>query len=85
MNVSNTTSVPALNALLTSSYLHPAGGMTANTNATLTSLLLPLCQNNSAITTATYKPSLSLLYAHDNSAIMTAFNTQYLLLFFCSK
>jgi hypothetical protein len=61
MNVSNITSVPALNALLTSSYLHPAGGMTAHTDATPTSLLLPFCQDNSAITTATHEPSLLLL------------------------
>jgi hypothetical protein len=40
MNVSNKTLVPALNALLTSSYSHPAGGMTAHIDATPTSLLL---------------------------------------------
>jgi hypothetical protein len=36
MNVTDTTSVHALNALLTSSYLHPAAGMTAHTDATPT-------------------------------------------------
>jgi hypothetical protein len=71
-----------LNALPTLSYLHPARGMMAHTDATPTSLLLPFCQDNSAIMTATHEPSLLLLYVHDNPAIMTAFNTQNLLLFF---
>ncbi len=39
MNVSNITSVPTLNALLTSSYLHPA--KTATKNAIMKRLLLP--------------------------------------------
>jgi hypothetical protein len=40
----------------------------------------------SAITTARiHTPSLLLVYVHDNPAIMTALNSQNLLLFFCSK
>jgi hypothetical protein len=81
MNVSNITSVPALNVLLTSSFLHPASGMTAHTDATLTSLLLFHVKDSTVITTATHEPSLLLLYVHDNPAIMTALNTQNLLLF----
>ncbi len=61
INVSSITSVPALNALLSSSYLHPTSGMTAHTDATPISLLPPSCWDNSAITTATHEPSLLLL------------------------
>jgi hypothetical protein len=82
MNVSNITSVPALNALLTSSYLYPAGGMMAHTDATPTSLLLFHIKEGTVIRTATHKPSLLLLYVHDDPAIMTALNAQNLLLFF---
>ncbi len=82
MNISNITSVPALNALLTSSYMHPAGGMMARTDATPTSLLLFNVKDGTVITAATHEPSLLLLYVHDNPAIMTALNAQHLLLFF---
>jgi hypothetical protein len=82
MNVSNRTSVPTLNALLTSSYLHPASGMMAHTDATPTSLLLFHIKDGTVITTATHEPSLLLLYVHDNPAIMTALNAKNLLLFF---
>jgi hypothetical protein len=70
MNISNITSVPALNALLTSSYLHPAGGMRAHTDATPTSLLLFYTKDGTVITTATHKPSLFLLCIEDNSEII---------------
>jgi hypothetical protein len=60
MNVSNITSVPALNALLTSSYLHPAGGMTAHIVATPTSLLLLHVKDVPVITTTIHNPSLLL-------------------------
>jgi hypothetical protein len=98
MNISNKTSVPALNAPLTSSYLHAAGGMTAHTDATPTSLLLFHIKEGTVITTATHKQSLFLLciednsvimatsllllYNHDNPAIMTSLNAQNLMLFF---
>ncbi len=82
MNVSNITSIPALNALLTTSYLHPAGDMTAHTDATPTSLLLFLVKEGTVIMKETYEPSILLLYVHDNPAIMTALNAQNLLLFF---
>jgi hypothetical protein len=82
MNISNITSVPALNALLTSSYMHPAGGMTAHTDATPTSLLLFHVKDSTVIMTATHEPSLLLPYVHDNPAIMTALKAQNLLLFF---
>ncbi len=82
MNVSNITSVPTLNALLTSSYLYPAGGMTAHTDATPTSLLLFHIKDGTVIMTETHEPSLLLLYIHDDPAIMTALNAQNLLLFF---
>jgi hypothetical protein len=81
VNVSNITSIPALNVLLTSKYLHPAGGMMAHTDATPTSLLLFHVKDDTVITTATHEPSLLLLYIHDNPAIMTALSTQNLLLF----
>jgi hypothetical protein len=85
MNISNITSVPALNALLTSSYLHTASGMTAHTDATPTSLLMLHVKDGTVIMTATHEPSLLLLYVHDNPAIMTALNAQNLLLFFIQK
>jgi hypothetical protein len=84
MDVSSITFVPTLNYLLTSSYLHPAGGMTAHTDATPTSPLLFHIKDNSVITTATHEPSLLLLYVHDNPAIMTALNNK-ISFFFLSK
>ncbi len=60
MNVSNITSVPALNALLTSSYLHLAGGMTAHIDATQTSLLLLHIKDVPVITGTIHDPSLLL-------------------------
>jgi hypothetical protein len=96
MNVLNITSVLALNALLTSSYFHPAGGMMAHIDATPTSffllhvkdipvimatihdpsLLLPLCQDNSAITTTTHA-NLLLLSVQEDSAIMLTAHAIY--------
>ncbi len=70
MNISNKTSVPALNALLTSSYLHAAGGMMAHTDATPTSLLLFHVKDGTVIMTASNEPSLFLLCVKDNSEIM---------------
>jgi hypothetical protein len=60
MTVSNITSVPALNALLTSCYLHPAGGMTAHIDATPTSLLLLHVKDVPVITATIHDPSLLL-------------------------
>jgi hypothetical protein len=60
MNVSNKTTVPALNALLTSSYLHPAGGMMAHIDATPTSLLLLNVKDVPVITATIHDPSLLL-------------------------
>jgi hypothetical protein len=60
LNISNITSVPALNALLTSSYLHPAGGMMAHIDATPTSLLLLHLKDVQVITATIYDPSLLL-------------------------
>ena len=60
MNVSNKTTVPALNALLTSSYLHPAGGMMAHIDATPTSLLLLHVKDVPVITATIHDPSLLL-------------------------
>jgi hypothetical protein len=60
MNVSNTTSVPALNALLTSSYSHPAGGMMAHIGVTPTSLLLLHVKDVPVIMATIHDPSLSL-------------------------
>jgi hypothetical protein len=60
MNVSNITSVSALNALLTSSYLHLSGGMAAHIDAAPTSLLL-LHINDVPVTMATiHDPSILL-------------------------
>jgi hypothetical protein len=74
MNVSNITFVPTLNALLTSSYLHPAGGMVAHTDATLTSLLLFHVNNSPAIMTKIHNPSLLLFFYPISSANTTALN-----------
>jgi hypothetical protein len=60
MNISNITSVLALNALLISSYLHPAGGMTAHIDATPTSLLLLHVKDVPVITATIHDPSLLL-------------------------
>jgi hypothetical protein len=54
MNISNITSVPVMNALLTSSYLYAAGGMTAHTDATPKSLFLFHAKDSTVITTATH-------------------------------
>jgi hypothetical protein len=70
MYVLNITSVPALNALLTSSYLHAASGMMAHNDATPTSLLLFQVKDGTVIKTATHDPSLFLLCVKDNSEIM---------------
>jgi hypothetical protein len=60
MNISKITSVPALNVLLTSSYLHPAGGKMAHIDATPSSLLL-LCVKDVPVIMATiHDPSLLL-------------------------
>jgi hypothetical protein len=71
MNISSKISVPALSALLTSSYLHAAGGMMARTEATPTSLLLFYVKDGTVVTTATHEPSLFLLCIKDNSKIIT--------------
>jgi hypothetical protein len=60
MNVLNITSVPTLNALLTSSYLHPASGMTAHIDATPTSLLLLHVKDIPVITATIHDPNLLL-------------------------
>ncbi len=61
MKVSYITSVPALNALLTSSYLHPASGMMAYIDATPpTSLLLLRIKDVPVITATIHDPSLLL-------------------------
>jgi hypothetical protein len=80
MNVSNITSVPTLNALLTLSYLHPASGMTAHIDATPTSLLLLHIKDFPVITATTHDPSLLLPLCQDNSAIMTTTHANLLLL-----
>jgi hypothetical protein len=60
INTSNITFVPALNAPLTSSYLHPAGGMMAHIDATPTSLLLLHVKDVPATTATIHDPSLLL-------------------------
>ncbi len=80
-NVSNITSVPALNGLLTSSYLHPAAsGMTAHIDATPTSLLLLHVKDVPVITATIHDPSLLLPLYQDNSAIMMTTCANLLLL-----
>jgi hypothetical protein len=80
MNVSNITSVPALNALLTSSYLHPDSGMTAHIDATPTSLLLFHVKDVPVITATIHDPSLLLPLCRDYSAIMMTTHANLLLL-----
>jgi hypothetical protein len=83
MNVTNTISVPALNTLRTSSYLHPAGGMTAQIDATLPGLLLHQHVNNyPAIITTIHDPSHLLPFYGIGSAITTVLNTPSLLLLY---
>ena len=71
MNISNITSVSALNALLTLSNLHAVCGMMAHTDATPTSILLIHMKDGTVITTANHKPRLFLLPVKENSEIMT--------------
>jgi hypothetical protein len=80
MNISNITSVPALNALLTSSYLHPDGGMTAHIDATPTSLLLLHIKDVPVITATIHDPSCLLPLCWDHSAIMMTTRANFLLL-----
>jgi hypothetical protein len=82
MNVSNITSVPALNALLllTSRHLHPAGSMMAHIDATPTSLLLLHIKDVPVITATIHDPSLLLPLCQDNSEIMTTTHVNILLL-----
>jgi hypothetical protein len=80
MNVSNITSVPALNAPLTSSYLHPASGMMAHIDATPTSLLLLHVKDVPVIMATIHDPSLLPPCCQNNSAITTATHAQNLLL-----
>jgi hypothetical protein len=82
MKVSNKTSVPALNALLTSRYLHPAGAMMAHTDATPTSLLLFHIKDGTVIMSSIHDPSLLLPFYHIGSAITTALRAPSLLLLY---
>ncbi len=80
MNVSNITSVLTLNALLTSSYLHPAGGMMAHIDATPTSFLLLHVKDVPVIMATTHDPSLLLPLCQDSSATMMTTHANLLLL-----
>jgi hypothetical protein len=77
MNITNTTSVSALNGLLTSSYLHTANGMMAHIYATPTSLLLFHVKDGQLVTITTHAPNLLLISTQECSAIMTATHTDF--------
>jgi hypothetical protein len=67
MNISNTTSGPALNGLLTSSYLHPAGGMTDQNDAAPMCLLLLHVDNGPAIMATTHEPNLFKFFVQNDT------------------
>jgi hypothetical protein len=78
------TQVPALTTAITKAtlklvecFLHPAKSSTSNATIHDPSLLLPLCQDNSAIMTTTHKNLLLLSVQDDSAIIMMATHTSY--------
>ena len=66
-NATNKSESPLLHALF--------GSAISTARIHTPSLLLPLCQDNSAITTATHAQNLLLLYVQDDTAITMATHT----------
>jgi hypothetical protein len=78
MNVSETSSVPSLNAPLISSYLHPTYGL-AHVDATLPSLLFHHVDNGLTIRTATHALNLLLPSICNDIAIMMGYYANFML------
>jgi hypothetical protein len=74
--------VKAIQNKLDECFLHPAKSSAKNATNKSESLLLHALFSLAIMTARIHTPNLSLLYVHDNPAILTALNAQNLLLFF---